>query len=85
MATYRYYLSRDPSTPSPPSSELLSIEAQSPSEVVAKLMNGGKLPPDPQFQWVHVLIWTSDDGERRGFASTRIASVLNRSNEGQKE
>jgi hypothetical protein len=73
MATYRYYISRDPSTPSPPSSELSSIEAQSPSDAVARLMSEGKLPPDSQFLWAHVLVWTSDDGQLRGFESTRLA------------
>jgi hypothetical protein len=75
MATYMYYLGHDPTTLSPPSNELSSIDAESPAAAVSKLRSEGRLPQDWQSLWVHVLVWTSDDGEQRGFESMRLANV----------
>jgi len=70
-----YYLSRDPNTSSPPSSELLSIDAESPLAAARTLISGGTLPDNWQSLWAHVLVWTSDDGEQRGFESIRLTDV----------
>jgi len=75
MASQKYYLSRDPSSTSPPSSELLSIDAESPLAAMRKLISNGTLSDNWQSLWAHVLVWTSDDGNQRGFESIRLADV----------
>ena len=75
MATLMYYFSRGPSACAPPSSELLSIDAESSLAAVYKLKDEGKLPPEWQSLWAHVLIWSSQDGKHRGFESIRRADI----------
>jgi hypothetical protein len=75
MATQIYYLSREPSACSPPSNELLRIDADTPAAVVGKLLESGTLPPDWQSMWAHVLVWTSEDGLNRGFATMRLSEA----------
>ena len=72
MPTQHYYFSRDPSTPSPPQNELLSVEAESPRAAIAKLTPLIAEPRDWHELWVHVLVWTGRDGNQRGFESVRL-------------
>lgn len=72
MATQRYYLSRDPTKPSPPLGELRSIEAETPAAAITKLTSSDELPRDWLTIWVHILVWTSRDGRHHGFESTRV-------------
>ena len=69
MPEYQYFLSTDPSTPSPV--ELETIRADSPRDVGRELLCAGHLLE----VWVHVLVWTSEDGLQRGFESLRLAEV----------
>ena len=72
MATLNYYLSSHLSGISPPTSELSTIEADSPQQAVMKLIQEERLPPKCEGLWAHFLTWTSEDGEQRGFTSIRL-------------
>jgi hypothetical protein len=72
MREYRYYVSSDPATPSPPTGELLAIVSDSVSDAVELIKSNDFLKHDPQSQWLHVLVWTSDDDQQRGFESHRL-------------
>jgi hypothetical protein len=76
MATLMYYFSTDPSSSAPPSSELISIDADSSLEALYKLKDEGRLPLNWQSLWAHVLVWTTDNGKQRGFESIRLADVF---------
>lgn len=76
MATLMYFFSADPTTPPPPSSELNSIDADSSLDALCKLKDEGRLPPDWQSLWAHVLVWTADNGKHRGFESIRLSDVF---------
>jgi hypothetical protein len=76
MATLMYYLSASACTIAPPSSELASIDADSSLEAIHKLKDEGRLPPNWQSLWAHVLVWTMNDGKQRGFESIRLADVF---------
>ena len=69
MVRFRYYLSHSPGTPSPSTNELFSIEAESVPAAIEKLREA--LPQDGSAAWAHILVWSSEDGER-GFESTRL-------------
>jgi hypothetical protein len=71
MAEYRYYFSRDPSTASPQTSDLESVDAESPASAVARLRSD-RPPEELPTGWVHVLLWTSKDGKHRGFESSEF-------------
>lgn len=73
MPLYRYYLSASPGDPSPATSGLSSLEADSPADVVAKLRAGGSLPENWQSLWIHVLVWTDQEGQQRGFESLSLS------------
>ncbi len=73
MRTFRYYLSSDLCGISPPTSELRTIEAESPQQAVIKVVQEERLPPNYEGLWAHFLTWTSEDGEQRGFSSIRLA------------
>jgi len=75
METLMYYLSGNPTHGAPPSSQLASIDAESSLAAVYKLKEEGRLPPDWQSLWAHVLVWSSQDGKHRGFESIRLADV----------
>jgi hypothetical protein len=75
METLMYYLSHNPTNCAPPVSELLSIDAESTLAAVCKLKEMGRLRPDWQSLWAHVLLWSSRDGKHRGFESIRLADV----------
>ena len=76
MATLMYFFSDSPSASAPPSSELMSVDAESSLEAIRKLQDDGKLPGNWQSLWAHVLVWTADNGRQRGFESIRLADVL---------
>ena len=76
MATLMYFLSINPCAKAPPSSELQSIDADSSVDAIRKLKDEGRLPPNWQSLWAHVLVWTMDNGTQRGFESIRLADVL---------
>jgi hypothetical protein len=75
MREFKYYLSSDPGSPSPPTSELLRIEADSASAMVTQLGAEDRLREEHEPVWVHVLVWASADGQLRGFKSTRTNAV----------
>lgn len=68
---FRYYLSNDPGTLSPPTDEMLTIEANSLSDAIERI-NGGNLPKERHPVWLHLLIWGAADDHNRGFESTRL-------------
>jgi len=70
MARFRYYLSHGHDTPSPPTGELFSIEAESLAAAVEKIRK--TLPSEGSAAWAHVLVWSSEDGEQRGFELMRL-------------
>jgi len=70
MKEFRYYLSLDPSAPSVPTSELSVVVADSLSDAIELIKSNGYLQNDRGGQWLHVLVWTSDDGEERGFETS---------------
>ena len=74
MAVYRYFLCEDPSAASPPSDELLTIDADSPDAIAGMLLKSSQPPADSKLLWVNVLVWISPDGKQRGFQSFRVAS-----------
>jgi hypothetical protein len=75
MATLMYFFSTDPCASAPPSCELMSIDADSSLDAIHKLKDDGRLPPNWQSLWAHVLVWTIDDGRHCGFESIRLADV----------
>jgi|SRR3954452_22793158 hypothetical protein len=70
MKKFRYCLSPQPSAPSAPTSELSVVIANSLSGAIELIRSSGYLKNDRGGQWLHVLVWNSDDGEDRGFASS---------------
>jgi len=72
MARFRYYLTRDPGTLSPPTDELMSIEADSQANAIERIKATDGAPMDWPNVWAHVLVWMSADGEQRGFESTKL-------------
>jgi len=72
MRSFMYYFSGELSEPSPPTNQLRSVEADSAADVPAKLIAELRLTSDQQAQWIHVLVWTSNDGKQRGFESSRV-------------
>jgi hypothetical protein len=72
MPEYRYYLSRNPGMPSPPTDELLSVQAESQAGAIETLRQSGNTPGDWPEVWAHFLVWSSEDGEQRGFESIRL-------------
>jgi len=75
MATLMYFFSVNPCAKAPASSELMSIDADSSLDAICRLKDEGRLPPDWQSLWAHVLVWTADNGRHRGFESIRLADV----------
>jgi hypothetical protein len=53
--------------------QMASVDAASTSEAVAQLLQAGRLPPDWRTLWAHFQIWTSADGEVRGFESISLS------------
>jgi hypothetical protein len=49
----------------------------SPTAAVAQLAKLGLLPADWESQWIHFLVWSSEDGSNCGFQSLRLSEVLN--------
>jgi hypothetical protein len=76
MARFRYYLSHDPGTLSPPTEELLSIEADSRAEALERIKAGEGAPNEWSSVWAHLLVWASVNGGQRGFESTRLRCEL---------
>ena len=72
MARFRYYFSHDPRALSPPTDKLLSIEAESNAEALGAIIHRNGAPEDWPSVFVNLLVWSSDDGEQRGFESTRL-------------
>jgi hypothetical protein len=72
MADFKYYFSRDPITPSATNAELLSIEADSPADAIEQIRKRNTAPTDWASLWVHLLVWSSNDGKQHGFQSTRL-------------
>jgi len=72
MARFKYYLSHDPGALSPPTEDLMSIEADSQADAIERIRASDGAPIDWQPVWVHVLVWSSVDGEQRGFESARL-------------
>jgi hypothetical protein len=72
MAQFRYYLSRDPGTQSPPTDELKSVDADSQADALQRIRDSEGGPMDWPSVWVHFLVWAGADGEQRGFESTRL-------------
>ena len=77
MTPYRYFFSTRITDPSPPVNELLVMEAESPTAAVTQLAERGLLPADWESQWIHFLVWSSEDGSNCGFQSLRLSEVLN--------
>mgnify|MGYP001798653217 CR=1 FL=1 len=73
MATLMYYFSANACASAPPSSDLLSIDAESSLDAICKLRDNGGLPTNGQSSWEHVLVWTADNGRQRGFESMSLA------------
>ena len=82
MPLYRFYLSASPSDPSPTDGGLSSIEAGSPVDVVAILRQEDRLPVDWQYHWIHILVWTDQEGQQRGFESIPLRSLISDDAEG---
>ncbi|HEY2411490.1 MAG TPA: hypothetical protein VGI40_04580 [Pirellulaceae bacterium] len=76
MATLMCFFSTSPTAQAPPSSELLSIDADSSLDALYKLKDAGRLPANWQSLWAHVLVWTIDNGKQRGFESIRLADIF---------
>jgi len=72
MVRFRYYLSQAPTSLSPPTAELLSVEADSPADAAEQIGDSDAASVDLAPIWVHVLVWLSVSGEQRGFESTRL-------------
>jgi hypothetical protein len=72
MARFRYYLSHAPTSLSPPTEELLNIEADSPANAVERISDRDTWSVDWPSIWVHVLVSSTVSGEQRGFESTRL-------------
>jgi hypothetical protein len=70
MKEFRYCISPDPCTPAVPTSELSVVMADSMSDAIELIKSNGYLKNDHAGQWLHVLVWTGDDGKERGFASS---------------
>jgi hypothetical protein len=76
MATLLCFFSTCPTTQAPPSGELLSVDADTSLEAIHKLKDEGRLPTNWRSLWAHVLVWTVDNGKRRGFETIRLADLL---------
>ena len=76
MATLMYYFSTNACASAPPSSDLLSIDADSSLDAISKLKDSGGLPANWQSLWAHVLVWTADNGRQRGFESICLADIF---------
>jgi hypothetical protein len=76
MPLYRYYLSSRPGKASPLSSGLLSVEAQSPADAIAKLHGQGSLPANWQSLWIHFLVWIDQEGQQRGFETISLSGFV---------
>jgi hypothetical protein len=72
MRQFQYYLSSDIFTPSPPTRELLRIDAESPADVLDTLIAGDEIPEGADELWLNVLVWVGDEGQQPGFESCRI-------------
>ena len=72
MARFRYYFSNGARALSPPTDKLLSIEAESKSEALDAIIHRNGAPEDWPTVWANLLVWRSDDGEQRGFESTKL-------------
>jgi len=72
VATFRYYISDNPGSLSPPTEELLTIEADSATDAAERISALEYAPDSWPIVWLHVLVWISADGEQRGFESTRL-------------
>lgn len=70
MSVFRYYISPEPHTPSPPPSELSEVFAEDIARALEKIKREQALPPFWPAVWVHILTWTA--GDSRGFESTQI-------------
>src|SRR2546430_2112843 len=75
MPLYHYYFSASPGDPSPRGDGLATIEADSPTDAIAKLERESKLPPNWQLLWVHFLVWVDQEGQQRGFESIPLSSL----------
>jgi len=73
MPLYRYYFSASPGDPSPSGDGLSSVEAETPSDALAKLHREGRLPDDWQSLWIHFLVWVDQEGQQRGFESIPLS------------
>jgi len=72
MARFRYHFSRNPGTLSPPTGELLTIEAGTRAEAIERIRANDAAPVESASVWLNFLVWVSVNGEQRGFASTRL-------------
>jgi len=72
MSRFRYYFFRGPGTHSPPTDELLSVEAESKPEALDAIIDRHGAPEDWPSVFVNLLICSSDNGEQRGFESARL-------------
>jgi len=70
MAEYRYYFSRDPSTASPQTSDLESVDAESPASAVARLRSE-RPTKELRTVWVHFV-----DEQGRKASWFRVVRVL---------
>jgi len=72
MAQFRYYVSQSPGTPSPPTGNLLSMEADLRADALTRIRDSDGAPSEWPAVWAHVLVWMSSNGEQRGFESVRL-------------
>src|SRR5262245_6729147 len=72
VATFRYYISDSPGSLSPPTEELLTIQADSATDAVERIRSLEYAPDCWPIGWLHGLVWLSAGGEQRGFESTRL-------------
>jgi hypothetical protein len=68
MAKLRFFLSSEPTASAPPTNELFETDADSPECVAKQLRRMGNW----HSVWLHVLVWSSGDGEPRGFETIRL-------------
>jgi hypothetical protein len=72
MARFKYFLSHAPTSLSPPTEELLNIEANTPADAIEKISDSDVASVDWPSLWVNVLVSATVNGEQRGFELTRL-------------
>jgi hypothetical protein len=72
MPVYHYYLSHDVTDPAPAFDAMETIEADSPTDAVERLVQSGRISARTTFRWANFVASVDERGNARGFSSVRL-------------